>query len=52
MRDNCQRTLNSPALGLAEITDPDPPGSTALRAADRAYQAAIDDIIRHAGLAA
>ena len=38
--------------GLAEITDPDPPGSTALRAADRAYQAAIDDIIRHAGLAA
>jgi hypothetical protein len=38
--------------GLAEITDPDPPASTALRAADRAYQAAIDDIIRHAGLAA
>src|SRR3974390_50757 len=38
--------------GLAHITDPDPPGSTALRAADRAYQAAIDDIIRHAGLAA
>ncbi|HTQ93169.1 MAG TPA: hypothetical protein VMK84_27120 [Streptosporangiaceae bacterium] len=38
--------------GLAEITDPDPPASTALRAADRAYQTAIDDIIRHAGLAA
>jgi hypothetical protein len=38
--------------GPAEITDPDPPGSTALRAADRAYQAAIDDIIRNAGLAA
>jgi hypothetical protein len=38
--------------GLAEITDPDPPASTALRAADRAYQAVIDDIIRHAGLAA
>jgi hypothetical protein len=38
--------------GLAQITDPDPPASTALRAADRAYQAAIDDIIRHAGLAA
>jgi hypothetical protein len=38
--------------GLAQTTDPDPPASTALRAADRAYQAAIDDIIRHAGLAA
>jgi hypothetical protein len=38
--------------GLAEITGPDPPASTALRAADRAYQAAIDDLIRHARLAA
>ena len=38
--------------GLAQLTDPDPPASTALRAADRAYQAAIDDILRHAGLAA
>jgi hypothetical protein len=38
--------------GLAQIIDPDPPASTALRAADRAYQAAIDDIIRYAGLAA
>jgi hypothetical protein len=38
--------------GLAQLTDPDPPASTALRAADRAYQAVIDDIIRHAGLAA
>jgi Mn-dependent DtxR family transcriptional regulator len=38
--------------GLAQLTDPDPPASAALRAADRAYQAAIDDIIRHAGLAA
>ena len=38
--------------GLAQITDPDPPASTALRAADRTYQAAIDDIIRYAGLAA
>jgi hypothetical protein len=36
--------------GLAQITDPDPPASTALRAADRTYQAAIDDIIRYAGL--
>ena len=38
--------------GLAEITDPSPPASTALRAADRAYQAAIDDLTRQAGLAA
>jgi len=38
--------------GLAEITDPDPPTPTALRAADRAYQAAIDDLARQAGLAA
>ncbi len=38
--------------GLAELTDPDPPLSTALRAADRAYQAAIDDLTRQAGLAA
>ena len=39
-------------VGLAQLTDPDPPASTALRAADRAYQAAIDDILRQAGLAA
>lgn len=38
--------------GLAEITDPSPPASTALRAADRAYQAALDDLTRQAGLAA
>jgi hypothetical protein len=38
--------------GLAELTDPSPPASTALRAADRAYQAAIDDLTRQAGLAA
>ena len=38
--------------GLAEITDPHQPASTALRVADRAYQAAIDDLARHAGLAA
>lgn len=38
--------------GLAEITDPSPPAPTALRAADRAYQAAIDDLTRKAGLAA
>ena len=38
--------------GLAEITDPSPPAPTALRTADRAYQAAIDDLARKAGLAA
>jgi len=38
--------------GLAELTDPSPPASTALHAADRAYQAAIDDLARQAGLAA
>jgi hypothetical protein len=38
--------------GLAEITDPSPPASTALRAADRAYRAAIDDLARQARIAA
>ncbi len=38
--------------GLAEITDPSPPAPTALRAADRVYQAAIDDLTRQAGIAA
>ncbi len=38
--------------GLAQLTDPDPPASTPLRAADRAYQAAIDDLTSQAGLAA
>jgi hypothetical protein len=38
--------------GLAQITDPSPPASSALRAADRAYQAALDDLTRQAGLAA
>ncbi len=38
--------------GLAELTDPSPLASTALRAADRAYQAAIADLARQAGLAA
>lgn len=38
--------------GLAEVTDPDPPAPAALRAADRAYQTAIDDLTRQAGLAA
>jgi hypothetical protein len=38
--------------GLAQLTDPSPPAPAALRAADRAYQAAIDDLTRQAGLAA
>ena len=38
--------------GLAEITDPDPPAPSRLRAADRAYQAAFDDLARYAHLAA
>jgi hypothetical protein len=38
--------------GLAEITDPDPPARSRLRAADRAYQAAFDDLARYAHLAA
>jgi hypothetical protein len=38
--------------GLTQLTDPDPPAPAALRAADRAYQAAIDDLTQQAGLAA
>jgi hypothetical protein len=38
--------------GLAEVTDPSPPAVTRLRAAARAYEAAIDDLARQAGLAA
>jgi hypothetical protein len=38
--------------GLAQLTDPDPPAPAPLRAADRAYQAAIDDLTAQAGLAA
>jgi hypothetical protein len=38
--------------GLAEITDPDPPTSSRLRAADRAYQRAFDDLAHYAHLAA
>jgi hypothetical protein len=37
--------------GVAELTDPSPPAPTALRAADRAYQAAIDDLTQQAGIA-
>lgn len=35
--------------GLAQLNDPAP---TALRAANRAYQAALDDLTRRAGIAA
>jgi hypothetical protein len=38
--------------GLAELTDPHPPTSSRLRAADRAYQAAFDDLTGYAHLAA
>src|SRR4249920_1867273 len=37
--------------GLAAITDPDPPTPSRLRAADRAYQTAFDDLARYAPLA-
>jgi hypothetical protein len=38
--------------GLAQLTDPSPPTATPLRAAARAYDAAIDDLTRQAKLAA
>jgi hypothetical protein len=38
--------------GLAQITDPDPPAPSRLRAADRAYHAAFNDLARYAHLAA
>ena len=38
--------------GLAQLTDHDPPVSNQLRAADRAYQAAFDDLAHYAHLAA
>jgi hypothetical protein len=38
--------------GLAELTDPSPPAPSRLRAAARAYDAALDDFTRQAGLAA
>jgi hypothetical protein len=38
--------------GLAELTDPDPPAPSPLRAADRAYQKAFDDVAHYAHLAA
>jgi hypothetical protein len=38
--------------GLAELTDPDPPAPSRLRAADRAYRSAFDDLAHYAHLAA
>jgi len=38
--------------GLAEITDPDPPAPSRLRAADHAYQSAFNDLARYAHLTA
>lgn len=38
--------------GLAEITDPDPPWSSPLRKADRAYRAAFNTLTDQAALAA
>jgi hypothetical protein len=38
--------------GLAELTDPDPPAPSRLRAADRAYNTALHTLTQHAGLAA
>ena len=38
--------------GLAELTDPSPPAPSRLRAAARAYEAALDDLTRHAGIPA
>ena len=38
--------------GLAELTDPSPPAPSKLRAAARTYDTALDDLIRHAGIAA
>src|SRR5262249_22262400 len=38
--------------GLSQLTDPSPPLPTPLRAVARAYDAAIDELTRHAMLAA
>ena len=38
--------------GLAELSDPDPPTPSRLRAAARSYQTALDNLTRQAGLAA
>jgi hypothetical protein len=38
--------------GLAELTDPDPPAPSRLRAADRAYNTALNTLTQQAGLVA
>jgi hypothetical protein len=38
--------------GLSQLTDPSPPAPSRLRAAARAYDAAIDELTRQAMLAA
>jgi hypothetical protein len=38
--------------GLAQLTDPDPPTPSTLRAAARNYQRALDELTREAGFAA
>ena len=38
--------------GLAQLTGPSPPGPSRLRAASRACEACLDDLARHAGIAA
>ncbi len=38
--------------GLAQLTDPDPPGPSALRTAARTYQRALDQLTQEAGFAA
>jgi hypothetical protein len=45
-RDRLLRT------GLAQLTDPDPPAPSRLRAADRAYLSAFDELAHYAHLAA
>ena len=38
--------------GLAQLAQPEPPAPSPLRAAARAYEAAVDDLARQSGLAA
>ncbi|MDN5748371.1 MAG: hypothetical protein L0H64_07680 [Pseudonocardia sp.] len=46
------RTRRYHVTGLAEITDPDRPAPSRLRAADRAYRRAFADLAHYAHLAA
>ena len=47
-----QTNLVSDLPGLAQLTDPDPPTPTPLRAAARNYSRALDQLSQEAGLAA